>query len=102
MVQQMSSKWADAFMQISAFTNVSLTLGVEPTHLLLWREQIAHWFSLMSAIAVCNLRGDDDGDGVPDLPLKARDITPSDYMPSVEKAKHKAEHHEISTSRHVQ
>eukprot|EP00397_Hematodinium_sp_SG-2012_P050416 GEMP01058586.1.p1 GENE.GEMP01058586.1~~GEMP01058586.1.p1 ORF type:complete len:416 (+),score=75.02 GEMP01058586.1:187-1434(+) len=55
-VQQMTSRWADAFQLVSSFTNASITAGGNEEILNKWQRQMAHWFSLMSAFATCELR----------------------------------------------
>eukprot|EP00746_Dinoflagellata_sp_MGD_P146177 gnl/MRDRNA2_/MRDRNA2_78688_c0_seq1.p1 gnl/MRDRNA2_/MRDRNA2_78688_c0~~gnl/MRDRNA2_/MRDRNA2_78688_c0_seq1.p1 ORF type:complete len:472 (+),score=35.28 gnl/MRDRNA2_/MRDRNA2_78688_c0_seq1:156-1418(+) len=71
----MTSKWADAFMQVSSFVNSSVACGVAPDKLYAWREQMAHWFSLMNALAIVALRGplSTDGEGMP-TPIACRDL----------------------------
>jgi len=81
-VQDMVSKWSDAFMQASAYAGSSQSMGADENILMAWRRQQAHWFSLMSAIAVCTLRGESgmDDEGVPYLPLMPREIEPIKYV----------------------
>jgi len=56
-VQQMFLKWTDTFSQLSAFTVVSNNnAGANPRVLNEWLMKMAHWFSLMSAFAVRELR----------------------------------------------
>jgi len=67
-VQMMLSKWTDSFCNIAAFLDGSLniqdpktgkpTLSEEETEdLLLWRVRLCHWYSLLSALAFVQLRG---------------------------------------------
>lgn len=58
--QIMVSNWQDACTQVCSFVNAHLE--VEDPHqkyLMEWREQLAHWFSLMATFAVAALRGDE-------------------------------------------
>lgn len=83
-LQLMTSKWADAFMQVSAFVNSSVACGVAPENLYAWREQMAHWFSLMSAMAIMTLRGPLSGDLECKSGVVTRDIMP--YKATVRQA----------------
>jgi len=54
----MLSKWGDAYLQLIAFVNSSMTSGVSAEickELLVLRCRLAHWFAMMSATALYTL-----------------------------------------------
>eukprot|EP00421_Protoceratium_reticulatum_P020911 CAMPEP_0168385010 /NCGR_PEP_ID=MMETSP0228-20121227/14704_1 /TAXON_ID=133427 /ORGANISM="Protoceratium reticulatum, Strain CCCM 535 (=CCMP 1889)" /LENGTH=420 /DNA_ID=CAMNT_0008398191 /DNA_START=74 /DNA_END=1336 /DNA_ORIENTATION=+ len=59
-LQVMISKWLDAFMQLQGFIYAHSEKDGDKESLQVlmdWREQLAHWFSLMTTFAVSALRG---------------------------------------------
>jgi len=68
-VQQMLSKWADAYNALNGFFSGRAGDAALEERILLFRVRIAHWFSLMSCLAFATLRGGQLG-GLEDVPIK--------------------------------
>lgn len=70
-IQQMTSKWTDAFNSINGFWAGKTGTPQLNERILHARVRIAHWFSLMSCIAFATLRSGKELSSLDDLPIKA-------------------------------
>lgn len=70
-IQQMTSKWTDAFLSINGFWSGKDGSRQINDRILSARVRIAHWFSLMSCIAFATLRAGEDIKNLDDLPVRA-------------------------------
>jgi len=67
-VQMLFSKWRDAFASLMAFTECSIAFHAERDRrdhvkeLMLSKARLLHWFSLLSAISVQELQGEEEDD----------------------------------------
>jgi len=75
-METMMCKWSDSFTQLCNYLNISLIEErdkkdiTQASRLELMRSTLAHWFTLMSAMAVCQLRGEDIGAAIPTIRVR--------------------------------
>jgi len=81
-VEQMTSKWCDSYMQLCNYINATIMRnpGNEEAleRLSLLRETLAHWYTLMGAVAICHLRAEEVSSEIPRI--FARPFTAGDHL----------------------